>query len=149
MFKEYSVPKAVYGELDGFSLTSSKDSANLGGNISITLTNISEEEKTTSVKYYYDIHRQTNEEWKSIFWKKENTTVGINDKGIAHSPGEGFNWDLTLTQDGLAHQKEGNLLSVCSQIQPGIYRFVFLGVANYSGSNVEAVLAVKFTVSDS
>lgn len=148
-FDKYSIPEAVYGELDGFSLTTSDEVVQRGDALTVTLTNQTEEERPTSVQYFYDIHIQKDEGWRSIFWKNEGATVGVNDKAVNHNPGEGFTWELTMTQDGFAHQKEGTSLFVCSPIEPGTYRFVFLGVATYMDSDVETVLATQFAVTDS
>lgn len=148
-FDEYSIPEAAYGELDGFSLTTSDDPVQRGDALTVTLTNQTDEERVTNVKYFYDIHNRKDEGWRSIFWKNEGATVGVNDKGANHNPGEGFTWEMTMSQDGFAHQKEGTSLFVCSPIEPGTYRFVFLGVATYMDSDVETVLAAKFAITDS
>lgn len=147
-FDEYSIPQAAYGELDGFSLATNDDSVQRGDTLTVTLTNQTGAEQTTSVEYYYDIHHQQNEKWASVFWKNEDATVGVEDKGVNHGPGEGFAWEVATTRDGFAHRKEGTPLSVCAPIDAGTYRFVFLGVATYRDSDVETVLATRFTVTD-
>ena len=147
-FAEYITHKDKYkNELNGFTLNSSPNSLQEGDELVISLKNKSENEQVTSVKYYYDIHRQNKYgEWSSIFWVQEGTTVGVNDKGIKHRPGEGFTWNLKLTQDGLAHTKEGNYLYVCSSIKPGKYRFAFPGVTVYKNGREEAILGIEFAV---
>jgi len=141
-----SYQKVEYGELNGFILRTCDESVQIGEELTVSLTNKADEEKLTGNKWGYDIQRCEDEQWKSIFWIDEDNPPAINSIGIIHEPGQGFTWELTMTQDGLAHRVEGGTGSraVCSPISPGTYRFIY----PHCGSNGGAVLGVRFTVTE-
>lgn len=144
----FETPDVAYGELKGLTLTAHPESVQRGDELTVTLTNETDEEQVTGNRSKYMIHRSNGGEWRSIFGKAEGDTIGYTDEGIGHRPGEGFTWKLTVTQDGLAHtiKNGGGRLIVCDPISPGTYRFLFHGWGRYEDGELRAYLATRFTV---
>lgn len=103
--EEYEVS---YDPFAGFDLTASKETVERGEQITFQLKNVTAGEKMTGVKSKYTIHRKTEAGWRDIFYPAEDSTgnPGYNDLGVSQPAGEGFTWDLTFSEDGLAHEIE-------------------------------------------
>lgn len=150
---EYEV---TYETFAGFELTASKETVTRGEQITFQLENVTTEEKMTGVRSKYTIHRKTEAGWRDIFYPAEDSTghPGYNDLGIIQPPGEGFTWELTFSQSGLAHDIEEGVgsLDVCTPLQSSTYRFVYWGVVGdpetSDDSDVNSALGVRFSVSE-
>lgn len=130
------------GPRDGFRLTASADRVALGEEVTFALTNVSDETQTTGVSKKLDVQRATGDGWHSIFGI-EPDSGGIIDKVVAHDPGSGFEWTVTVSERGLTDAFEYNpTFRVCGPLEPGSYRFV------YWGTSRNAAHAVGFEVVD-
>lgn len=136
------------GQLAGFELSLSSDSVPLGGKLTAALTNISDEERMTGNKRKFDIQINTPNGWQSIFWIPE--TSYWTDEGVYHEPGDGFQWDLTISQDALTNTESRPQYFVCNSLDPGTHRFVYWGIPSSaegeSGSNGALALGREFVV---
>jgi len=138
----------ITDELEGVVLTQSTTTVPRGEEVTFTLTNETDERKSTGNRSKYDIQRLIDGKWRSIFWWAPEPTPLFHDDAIYQPPGEGFSWSFTMTQEELSHeiQNGSGRRTVCSRLQPGSYRFVYWGVGP-SGGNQEAVLGIQFSVS--
>jgi hypothetical protein len=130
------------GPRDGFRLTASADRVALGDDVTFALTNVSDETQTTGVSKKLDVQYATEDGWHSIFGI-EPDDWGIIDKVVAHDPGSGFEWTVTVSEPGLSDAFEYDpTFRVCGSLEPGSYRFVYWGTAR------SAAHAVGFEVVD-
>lgn len=138
------------GPLGGFDLTLNRRELVRGDTLTPSLTNVTDAEQSTGNRKKYDIQFRGAEGWHSIFG-----TDGIapwTDEAVGHQPGEGFTWELTVTQDGLTEAVDhGPAYYVCSPLEPGTYRFVFWGITTErerrEDFETDYALGVPFTVS--
>lgn len=139
----------ITDELEGMVLTQSTATVQQGEGITFSLTNETDERKSTGNRSKYDIQHRIDGKWRSIFWWAPEPTPGIHDDGVYQPPGEGFSWSFTMNQEGLSHEIQNGTgrRTVCSSIQPGSYRFVYHGVGGLRGENQETVLGTQFNVS--
>lgn len=100
--------------------------------ITITLTNLRAEtpEVTgTGNKHKYNVQVYTTEGWQDVRGWVEGMALPYTDELVEYGPGEGFEWNLTLTEDGLLaghpHEEE---LAVRPGLPAGRYRFAYWGV---------------------
>lgn len=146
---DFSIDEVRYESLGGFELTTSKTTVSIGNSIMFRLKNTSESRHTTGNKQKYDVQRHTDDGWRSIYFA--SGPVMYTDEGIMHPPDAGFTWEFTLSQEGLQHANQSNY-SVCEDLSPGDYRFVYWGVIppqeEASDFKDEYAISVRFTVTE-
>ena len=123
-----------------WELSINDDTFKHGDEANITLTNRSDEEQITGNRYKYTVQLKTQVGWQEVRGWVEGMALPYSDEGIIHDPGEGFEWTLTLTEDGLlnGHPHEDDLV-VCPGLPNGQYRFV------YSGGSPPIAIDFNFT----
>ncbi|WP_225332973.1 hypothetical protein [Halomicrobium urmianum] len=100
--------------------------AEYGDTVSISMTNVSGEERGTGNRHKYNLQAYTDDGWQDVRGVTDSDPVGYTDEGILHEPGEGFEWELELTEEGLvADHSHADRLVVCPDLTPGRYRFVY------------------------
>lgn len=99
-----------------------------GESATIRLTNVTKRVLETGNRYKYALELLTEDGWMDVRGHDEGTPLGYTDEALGHPPGEGFEWSLTLTEDGVldGHVHEDQL-EVCPGLPAGRYRFVFWG----------------------
>lgn len=123
--ERYTIADEVLQDsLDGFTLSVDPTEVQRGDTITVDLTNETDETGVTGNRHKFTIHRRHDGAWESVFTEGEHT--GWNAVGIMHEPGEGFTWELTVSEDGFAAAE--NRLEPCAAVRPGTYRFVYWGV---------------------
>lgn len=111
-----------------FALRVDERAYELGDTVTITLTNVSDTFLTTGTEAKYSLEIETAEGWQDVRGTRSEDPVPYTDLGYEHPPGEGFEWRLELTDDGLLRGHENqDRLDVCPSLQPGRYRFVQWG----------------------
>jgi len=113
-------------DASAFALRTETLSASLGDTVTLTLTNVSEQETFTGNRHKYNVELLTENGWQDVRGNPNGDPIAYTDEALGHAPGEGFEWDLELTEDGLidGHYNESQL-TVCPDLQPGRYRVVF------------------------
>jgi hypothetical protein len=96
-----------------------------GSTVTVTMTNVGDEEQYTGNRHKYSLQVYTEDGWQDVRgW--DGDPRGYTDEAIVHQPGEGFEWSLTLTEAGVlmdhAHEES---LTVCPGLPAGRYRFAF------------------------
>lgn len=100
-----------------------------GDEIRVTLTNVRGVEMSTGNRYKYNFQVYTGEGWQDVRGWAGGMALPYTDELVEHEPGTGFEWTLTLTEEGLldGHPHEDDLV-VCPGLPAGRYRFAFWGV---------------------
>jgi len=128
------------GEGEMFALRADDTRYAPGETVRISMTNLAVEEHVTGNRHKYNLQILTEGGWQDVRGATERERFGYTDEGIAHAPGEGFEWALELTDGGVVpddHQHAGSL-AVCPSLQPGRYRFLYW----------EPAVAVEFDVEE-
>ena len=103
------------------------------------MVNVSKHSRTTGNEHKYSLQLRTEAGWEEIRGTVDDSYgIAYNDIGIGQPPGEGFEWSFELTERGLlaGHPREDDL-TICPDLQPGRYRFVYWGTP-------ESPIAVQF-----
>jgi len=109
----------------------------LGEMVTVTMTNITAQEQLTGNRHKYNVQLRTEAGWQDIRGSTEMEHFVYTDEGVGHNPGEGFEWMLELTDEGVtAGHTHTEDLTVCPSLQPGRYRFLYW----------EPAVAVEFDV---
>lgn len=113
-----------------------------GDRLVVRLTNVSEREAVTGNRHKYALQVHTEAGWEDVRGVTDGqASVGYTDEGVVHAPGEGFEWAITLTPDGVVDGHPlADRLTVCPGLPAGRYRLLYWGITEGS---VDAV-AVAF-----
>lgn len=123
---------SAYGE--GFELTASTGQIPMGDEISFALRNTTNSEQATGNENLYAVQRATPSGWEHVLWAPENWAW--TEEALVHGPGEAFEWTFPFTASGLSTDP----YQVCTDLVPGVYRFVYWGL-----TGGRRALAVVFT----
>jgi hypothetical protein len=109
-----------------FALRVDQRGVERGDAVTVSTTNVGALEGHTGNRHKYNLQVRTDTGWQDVRGTTDDDPVGYTDEAHVHPPGEGFEWTLTMTPDGLleGHVHE-NRLSVCPDLPAGRYRFVF------------------------
>jgi hypothetical protein len=126
-----------WGDNNGFSLRVDSLSYSYGDRAKVTLTNTSSGTQETGSNMKYSIERYTEDGWEDIrveVKENENSSFGNifwPDDARNHDPGDGFEWELTLTEGELRIPNTfSDIIRVCPELESGRYRFVYWGLSN-------------------
>lgn len=106
-----------------FALRVDALSVERGDVVTLRLTNVADEQLVTGNRNKYNLQVYTEAGWQDVRGSRELERIGYSDEGILHRPGEGFEWSLRLTEDGVVADHSD--LEVCPDLPAGRYRFVF------------------------
>lgn len=120
--------------LAGFDLSISESEVAYSSTFSVQLTNSTPTEQSTGIKKKYDIQFNSEDGWHSVLGTKGDQFY--TSPALIHQPGEGFTWEITLTEDGfLDFAEESQPFHACSPLQAGEYRFVYWGLTSEKERN--------------
>lgn len=115
-----------------------------GDEVRVTMHNVSTDVQATGTRHQWNLQVLTMDGWQDVRGTTDGDGIGYDDVAIEHRPGDGFEWTLTMTEDGIvAGHVHEDRLTVCPDLQPGRYRFVYRGIV--SGEP----LAVEFDYAES
>ncbi|WP_323190486.1 hypothetical protein [Halostella sp. PRR32] len=109
-----------------FALRVDETTVERGDTIDVTLTNVTDEEQTTGNRHKYSLQVRTEAGWEDVRGSTSAEHFGYTDEAILHPPGEGFNWTIEMTENGLVEDHPFDL-EVCPDLPAGRYRFVHWG----------------------
>lgn len=110
----------------------------LGEAVTVSLTNAGQTTVETGHCSSYSVQLHTEAGWQDVRGARTDVTIAYPDVLVRHDPGDGFEWNLTLTDPGVVGAFEG--MRVCPALQPGRYRFVYWGLPD------DAAVGVAFDV---
>ncbi len=129
-------------ETDGeptWAMRVGETSYELGETVKVTLTNVSGKELVTGNSSKHNVQLYTEDGWQDVRGHDPDTPIGYTDEGIMHPTGDGFEWEFELTEEGVISENQNEShLTVCPELQPGRYRFLFWDPA----------IAVEFDVTE-
>lgn len=97
-----------------------------GETVTVTMTNVSDTTQSTGNRNKYGLQAYTESGWQDVRGAADGGMLPYTDEAISHFPGDGFEWTLELTEEGLvADHVHADRLVVCPDLEPGRYRFVF------------------------
>lgn len=119
-----------WGESDGrwgaYALRVDRLAVDRGESVTVTLTNVGPGETYTGNRNKYNLQVLTAAGWQDVRGVPDGDSLGYTDEAVIHEPGEGFEWSIELTPEGvLAGHHHEDRLSVCPGLPAGRYRFVF------------------------
>lgn len=142
--RRYAKEDLRFGDTERFALRISDRSFEYGDTAEIALRNVSEERSGTGNPNKYNLELYTEDGWIELRGAPADAPIPITDELLEHDPGEGFEWELELTEEGVpaGHMHEGDL-RVCPDLVSGRYRFTFWGVPDRS-NETDTGVAVEF-----
>ncbi|SEH42259.1 hypothetical protein SAMN05192561_101879 [Halopenitus malekzadehii] len=101
-----------------------------GETVAIDLVNVAGRTLSTGNRHKYALEVRTTDGWTDVRGARgDPARFEYTDEAIGHPPGEGFEWSFDLTEEGLLEGHPlADRLTVCPDLQPGRYRFVYWGV---------------------
>lgn len=140
----------VYADRSGCSLAAAEDSVPVGGTLAFRVVNESGEKRTVAPNGVFDVQKRTGGDWQSVY--RYDPPLLIEKIGRVVEAGGSITWNLRMTKAGLTHylNMEDELLTCCSSLTPGRYRFVYWGLGSESnnGSDAESGIAVRFELTE-
>ncbi|RQG89993.1 hypothetical protein EA462_08275 [Natrarchaeobius halalkaliphilus] len=110
-----------------------------GDEIRIRMRNVSDRPVMTGNRNKYNLEVSTEDGWADVRGTTDDDPIDYTDEGVVHSPGDGFEWTIELTEAGiLSASAHEDRFEICPDLPDGRYRFVFRGTSG------DATLAVAF-----
>ncbi|MFC7230267.1 hypothetical protein ACFQMM_00695 [Saliphagus sp. GCM10025308] len=94
-----------------------------GESVSVTMRNLTSVEQGTGNDRKFSLEVRTEAGWQEVRGHRSEHGIGYTDEGIIHRPGEGFDWELELSEAAVEDLYSG--LEVCPGLPAGRYRFVY------------------------
>jgi hypothetical protein len=98
-----------------------------GDTARIQLTNVADETLSTGNRAKYNLQVYTDDGWQDLRVKDEDDYFEYTDEAIGHPPGDGFEWEIELTEAGIVEGTYHDDAEVCPDLQSGRYRFAYFG----------------------
>ncbi|WP_254809995.1 immunoglobulin-like domain-containing protein [Natronosalvus amylolyticus] len=114
-----------WGENDRFAMRIDRLEAERGETVTVTMTNVTNDERVTGNDRKFGLEVYTDEGWQDVrvYDGEHEYGPGYTDEGYIHPPGEGFEWSLELSTDEF--ETGHDMLEVCPDLVAGRYRFVY------------------------
>lgn len=98
-----------------------------GDEVTVTMWNVSDEMHGTGNRHKYSLQVLTEDGWQDVRGAVRERAFEYTDEGVAHRPGEGFDWTFEMTEKGViedGHYHEDSM-EVCPGLPAGRYRFTY------------------------
>ncbi|NHN48927.1 hypothetical protein G9464_15170 [Halostella sp. JP-L12] len=107
-----------------FAMRVDRTAVDRGGEVRVTLTNVADEVLTVGNSDKHSLQVYTDAGWQDVRGATGDHPFAYTDEAYELPPGEGFEWNLSMTKDSVVadHQID---LTVCPGLPAGRYRFVF------------------------
>lgn len=114
----------TWGETAALAMRVDRLAVERGETVSVRMTNVTDGEVTTGNDSKYGLEVYTEAGWEDVrVYDADERGAAYTDEGIIHPPGEGFEWELTMSTDEL--ETGHTELEVCPDLPAGRYRFVY------------------------
>lgn len=139
------------GPLGGFELDLDRQSYERGEELVAKLRNVTDMEQMSGAKTKYDIQFKAAHGWRTVIGVPEEGHYPWPAIGIVHQPGEGFTWQMDLTQEGISGDSDpAESYRACGPMEPGTYRFIYWGITSErereEDFETDYALGVPFTI---
>lgn len=116
----------------GFEIDATRKTIRIGSTVGIRVSNGSGSRVTVGDERRFDLQRDTDDGWQSVFRVDPPVSLGETERAVAD--GESLTWRLRLTAGALTHRlgTDGDRLVCCDPLSAGTYRFVYWGVPSES-----------------
>ncbi|WP_312908682.1 hypothetical protein [Natronosalvus caseinilyticus] len=123
-FKRLSSAESVHwGDADAFAMRVDPLEVAHGESVSITMANLTSVKQGTGNDRKFSLEVRTEAGWQEVRGYRAEHGIGYTDEGIIHPPGEGFDWEIELSEAAVEDLYSG--LEVCPGLPAGRYRFVY------------------------
>ena len=129
-FDEDALRWGDYGQ-DGettLSMRVDRLSYEYGETLNASLTNVTDEPVETGNSARYALQARTEEGWQDVRVIDSDAAFEYTDETVSHAPGEGFEWFIELTEEGVVEASAQSDVEVCPDLQSGRHRLAFFGV---------------------
>lgn len=106
--------------------------------LNVSLTNVADQPLETGNSAKYNLQVLTAGGWQDV--RVGSESFAYTDEAISHGPGEGFDWSIELTEEGIIEASVHSDAEVCPDLQSGRHRLAYFGVG-------EGAVAVAFDLS--
>lgn len=126
----YEEDKVEWGDMEQFSLRVSNTSFEYGDVATIYLFNTSDQLGGLGTEEKFHVERYTEVGWQDVRGVIGESDFDYTSMETGVSPGEGFEWSIELTEEGLVQTRSDQTpdLTVCPELLSGRYRFLYWGV---------------------
>jgi hypothetical protein len=102
----------------------------LGETVTIRLFNTTKETQYTGTVDEYLLEIRTEAGWQAVYGYTVDRPIPFTAEPVPQQPGLSHTWEMPLTADGVTRDfaHDGDV-TVCPSLQPGRYRFQFVGMA--------------------
>ena len=100
-----------------------------GDTLNVSLTNVADQPVETGNSAKYNLQVRTEDGWEDVR-VTDGDGAAYTDEGVAHGPGEGFDWSIELSEEGIIEAAAHGSAEVCPALASGRFRFAYFGVAD-------------------
>lgn len=138
--QQFQEGEQAWGDEGGpWELRVDRTSVERGGEMTIRLTNISDEKRYRGSHGHFNLQLNTSVGWQEVrVWDEDEGGYPQPDVLRHQGPGESYEWNLEVSEDGIPGK-------VCPGLPEGRYRFVYYGFES-DGEGESTPLGVGFDV---
>ncbi|SNZ17685.1 hypothetical protein SAMN06269185_3085 [Natronoarchaeum philippinense] len=108
-----------------FEMRVDRTSVRRGESVTVTMTNATDREQYTGIWRKYNLQVRTEAGWQDVRGAPDGGSIAYTDEAVVHEPGEGFEWTIEITPQGILDGPYGKDFAVCPGLPAGRYRFLF------------------------
>ena len=101
-----------------------------GDTLNASLTNVADGAVETGNSARYNLQVRTEEGWQDVRVVESTAAFEYTDEAVSHAPGEGFEWSIELTEEGIIESSVQSDAEVCPDLQSGRHRLAYFGLEN-------------------
>lgn len=121
----YTPDELAWGRASGFTLRVNEQSFEHGATAQFSLRNAGVGPKTTGNRDKYNLEVRTDAGWQDV--RVVADSLVYTDVGFEKWPGQGWTWEIELTEDGIAAATDADV-AVYPGLPAGRYRFIYWGI---------------------
>lgn len=121
----YAAEEVSWGQANGFRLRVNQQSFELGATAQLSLQRTGVSPTVIGNRDKYNLEVRTAAGWQDV--RVANDSLVYTDMGFEKWPGQGWTWNIDLTEAGIAAATDTDV-TVCPELPAGRYRFVYWGI---------------------
>ena len=99
-----------------------------GDTLNASLTNVADDPVETGNSARYNLQVRTEDGWQDVRVIDSAAAFEYTDGAVSHAPGEGFEWSIELTEEGIIESSVQSDAEVCPDLQSGRHRLAYFGL---------------------